>query len=825
MSKNVLQMKYHAAKKEISFRRFQDDEEIAIKSGGALSKYTNLKGKFVLQDFGNTFFKDISKVFDGISSVEIQAIMTSLDYEDLVQMIENYNQDPKSECTFLPTLLAELPDMKSTYEAVKRFGEEAIGILGANRSKLFDIPLDNDNVKQSAESFAAQIDDEVKSIREKIDSLSDNRVSLCFTGVYSAGKSALINAILGYKILPEDIKSETAKMFRIYSPEKEGKVKIIFDLCNVYTVLVWNPKNGGFEFQKGPSENPIRKEIQILLNDVVKQGKRQDEQVRSLLDKLNGYEEVSSEIKIEFPVSLDKESVQFTIYDTPGTDSNYAAHQHVLTEALENQTQSILIFVAKPDGLEGSGNNALLNYLKDAEHKNSKTSIDVSRSLFVINKADGQTADARKTLQKQEIKDQKDGEFTIKLEDKKLFFTSALYGYSAKAVKNGTSSPQDQAFIIAGKALLATDGNPMSFCYRDNRCASSEYATNTMIQKCDDALKTAQENQDEAGIVSICSGLYALETEILQYGEKYAEAVKAFAIIDSVDKALAKLTNQACSLRDNNQEEIAAIERNIEELRKTINEAIECEYQSRTISKDKAIPEDIRKKLKIDSKTLNEVLLGETESYLDKTLKGAFFGLGKVKFKETDKTKIKDGISGIISEFTNNFMAEREKLLKSERDEFIEAVKTAINENGEISEAAKKFFQNIPKPEVARNRGITNIDGIYNSNKRTEKVLIFFEKEILDKNAFIADIKERLSTIATDMANEYAGDYQKALETILMAVKSNFEQNLAKYSLYMDAMINNREAMKKLGEKIENAASDLVACEDDLNEIIWKEMK
>lgn len=824
MSKNVLQMKYHAAKKEISFKRFQDDEEIAIKIGGALSKYVNMKGKFVLQDFGNTFFKDISKVFDGIKKVEIHAVMTSLDYEDLVQMIENYNNDPNRECTFLPTLLAELPDMKQTFEEVKKFGENAIGILDANRGKLFELSLENENIQKSAESFAKQIDDEKKSIREKIDSLGDNRVSLCFTGVYSAGKSALINAILGCKILPEDIKSETAKMFRIYSPEKDGKVRIIFALCNVYTVLSWNSSEGMFEFEKGPSENVVRKEIQILINDVKKQEKRLDEQVRCILDKINGYEEISSEIRIEFPVPLDKESVQFTIYDTPGTDSNYVAHQHVLIEALENQTQSILIFVAKPDGLEGSGNNALLNYLKEAENKSSKTSIDISRSLFVINKSDGQTTDARKTLQKQEIKDQNDGEFTIKLEDKKLFFTSALYGYSAKAAKNGTATPQDQAFIIAGKALLATEGNPIGFCFRDNRCASSEFATNAMIKKCEDALKIAEEKQDDAEIVSICSGLYALENEILQYGEKYAQAVKAFAIINSVDKTLAKLTNQACSLRDSNQEGIADIEKNINELRKTINEAIEGEYQSRTISKEKVIPEDVRIKLKIDSTTLNETLLGGTEIYLDKTLKGAFFGLGKVKFRESDKTKIKDGISGIISEFTSNFMTEREKMLTSERDEFIEAVKGAINKNGDISEAAKKFFQDIPKPNVSQNKGITNLDDIYNSNKRTEKVF-FFEKERLDKKAFIEDIKDSLSSIATEMANEYATDYQKALETILWAVKSNFEKNLSEYSLHMDAMMNNREAMKQLGEKIENIAFDLQECENDLNAIIWKEMK
>ncbi|MBP3803428.1 MAG: dynamin family protein [Oribacterium sp.] len=823
MSKNVLQMKYHAAKKEISFRRFQDDEEIVIKAGGALSKYVNMKGKFVLQDFGNTFFRDIARVFDGVSKVEIDAIMTKLDYEDLEQMIENYNQDPQNECTFIPRLYSELPDMKTSYEEVRKFGESAVAVLGKHRSKLFDIPLENDNVRESAESFAKQIDEEIKNINEKISSLSDNRVSLCFTGVYSAGKSALINALLGYKILPENIKSETAKMFRICSPEKENKEKIIFEICGVHTVLQWNGSEGVFEFKKGPYENDIRKEIQDLINEFKPHNKRKDEQIRDLLDKLNSSEVVSSEIRIEFPVPLDKPTVQFTIYDTPGTDSNYIAHQSVLTEALENQTQSILIFVAKPDGLEGSGNNALLNYLKEAERKNSKTSIDISRSLFVINKADGQTSDARKILQHQIIKDQEDGEFSIKLEDKKLFFTSALYGYVAKSIKNGTATPEQQALLLAGKAILATDGNPMSFCFRENRSASSEFATNTMISRCEDALNSAISKGDDAGIVEICSGLYALETEILLYGEKYAAAVKAFAIIDSVDKALAKLTTQANSLRESNQEEIAAIEKNIKELKDTISTAIESEYHNKSISTEKGISEEIRKRLKIDSQTLNELLFERTEKHLNKILKRSFFGLGKVKYRETDKTVIKDGISGIITDFTNAFMTERETLLTEERDKFIEAVQTAIKDNGNISDAAKKFFQYIPKPEINKRKGITNLDGIYNSNKRTEKIFFLLKQDHLDKKSFIEDVKEKLQTLATDMTNEYATDYQKALETILTAVKSNYKENLEKYSLYMQAMIENREEMQKLGLSVEEAADDLVDCRDDLNSIIWKE--
>ena len=101
--------------------------------------------------------------------------------------------------------------------------------------------------------FAYQLDEEIKNIKGKIDSLGDNTVSLCFLpAVYSAGKSALINAILGFRILPEDIKSETAKMFQISSPLEEERIKICFDISNIYSELEWNEKQKSFEFAKGP---------------------------------------------------------------------------------------------------------------------------------------------------------------------------------------------------------------------------------------------------------------------------------------------------------------------------------------------------------------------------------------------------------------------------------------------------------------------------------------------------------------------------------------------------------------------------------------------
>lgn len=822
MNKQKLVMKYHPAKKEVEFHRFQNDKEVPIRSDSRLITYMKQKGKFVLQDHGNPFFDDIAKAFDGLKSVDIEVITTKLDYEDFVQMTEYYNAG--SACKMNPTLLAEVADMNRTFQEVVKHGEEAIGLLQYHKQEMFKIPLENENVKKSAEDFARQIDDEIKNIREKIDSLGDNNVSLCFAGVYSAGKSALINAILGYRILPEAIESKTARMFQISSPGHRENVKIIFDISGTYTEIEWNSENNCFEFAKGPSENDIREEIQNTMNDVKEKQYRQHEQIKELLEKLNECPSpvVSSSIQIKFPVSLDSENVQFTIYDTPGTDSNYKAHQRVLEDALEEQRQSILIFVAKCDGLEGEGNNALLNYLKEAEKK-SKTSIDIGRSLFVLNKAEMVSAQERLALQYQEIKAKEDNEFSIKLSDKKLFFTSARYAYAAKAVVNKIATDIDKGFVEGGKALLTIDVVPTSYCYRQNKCATSEFATEKMKERCEAVLEKARADNDSFKILEVCSGIYALESEILIYGEKYASAVKAFAIIDSVDKALAKLSSQANSLRENNKEEISVIENNIRELRETITKAIDDEYHKIELPVKQSLPDAVCKKLGIDSATLQRTLIGNTKNYLDEKIKGWFFGLGKVKFKETDREKTNNKVEQVIDEFTKRFFSQREKLLTEQRDNFMMAVKRTIIENGKISDSAKNIFLNIPDPRISKPRKRDEISSIYDSHKRIEKVL-WYTKEILDKDEFLQDIEEKMMHVAKEMTDDYGKDYRNTLDFLLLQIKNIFESNLERYSLYMKAMIEDKEAMIRLGESISGAACALEECQESLDRMIWKEI-
>lgn len=820
MSKQKLVMKYHPAKKEIEFHRFQSGKEVPIRNDSRLKSYMNEKGRFVLQDYGNGFFDDIAKAFDGLKSVDIDVITTKLDYEDFVQMTEYYNEG--SACKMNPTLLAELPDMNQTFLEVVKHGEKSIAVLQEHRQKLFEIPLENENVKKSAENFAQQIDGEIRNIQEKIESLSDNNVSLCFTGVYSSGKSTLINAILGYRILPEKIRSETAKMFQISSP-KDGKCIIKFDIAGVLTEIEWDDVAGCFEFIKGPSEDSTREEIQHRMNDIKGERLEQHEQMRELLALLNGNPDVSSFIQIKFPVPLDNKKVQFAIYDTPGTDSNYVAHQNVLVDALEEQKQSILIFVAKADGLEGEGNNALLNYLKKAEKK-SKTSIDIARSLFVINKSEMVEAEERKTLQNEEIKTKGDDQFSIKLSDKKLFFTSAKYAYAAKAVQNRIAGSKEKNNIKKGKELLAMDDAEESYCYRQNRCATSDFASKVMLEKCEAALKEARENNDSCKELEICSGLYALESEIVTYGEKYASAVKAFSIIDSVDKALSKLRNHANSLKDSNQEEICDLENNIEELRKTITEAIENEHNKMALPQKQPLSEEIRKKLGIDSDTLQRSVIGHTKDYLSGKIKGWFLGRGQVRFKEKDKDIVGDKIEQVIDDFTRNFCVKRKVLLEESRDKFMDAVKKTIAENGNISESAKQVFQDIPEPQVRKPKRFTDLGAIYDSHKRVKKVL-WIEQQNLDKEGFIQDIEKKLLGVAREMTDDYGEDYRRSLDSLLAQIESIFKSNLDIYSLSMKALIEDKEAMKKLGDRLADAALSLERSQKTLNEMIWKELK
>lgn len=817
MSNQILEMKYHPAKKEVEFRRFQGNVPIEIDKRSKLRKYMGQKGTFVLQDKGNEFLEDIVSCFDGERSVMINVITTKNDYEDFEQMVEYYNSQTEG-AKIDSTLLAELPDMAETFDVVKKHGEESVAILKKHQSKFFEVinAKSPDTVKECVDSFVNDAQSEIDNIEGKIKAMGENNVNLCFAGVYSSGKSALINSILGYEILPEAISSETARMFRIQSPAEGENVRIVFSIRADYSEIMWSEKEQNFIFSAGPIENVTREEIQNEMNQ--NNGNAQHVQLNNILKKLNSLDVISPEIKVFFKIPLDNDKVQFTIYDTPGTDSNYIEHQGVLMDALSSQTHSILIFVVAPTKLEGEGNNVLLNYLNKLEHETNKASIDLGRSLFVMNWADSIiTPEARKELPYKTITSKEDAGISIKLSDKKLFFTAAKHAYVAAAVRNGITDA-NQNYILKydyGKILDPEVGR----YYMMNHCALSEIATKKQLDASEAALAEARKNDDRAEVFHICSGVYALENEISLYGKKYAAAVRAFAIIDSVDKALNNMNNRAASLKSNNQADIDKVNNEIETLRMTLKQAIDKASSENALPSNKPLPENVLLDLHLDSRYITHEVVGKAKTNIGGILHRWFLNLiGKVHFRPEHKTKTESILNTTLNDYVNNFVEKRKKVLENQRDAFQRSIIDIIDSNGGVSAEAKRFIAQIKSPEIPT-LDVTPITNLYKDKVRKSPIL---KIQQIDKDEFLDAVEKELTDIVNSLSQDAESEFRNAHVVLFSQVKSEFEQNLEKYSIVLKAKLDDKAAIENLGEKIQASVSELRQCQNNLEEIIWR---
>lgn len=848
MSRQVLQIKYHPAKKEITFTRVNSGKKTPITSStrSVLTQYINEKGHFVLQDHGNQFFRDIVEAFDGEEKVSLEVTMTKGDFEDFKQMIDFFNET--SDIKISASMLAELPDMNATYEAVKNHGLDSINVLTRHRDKFFEVPSDNENVKTCIHIFAKEINDAAKGISEKIETLEQNTVNICFSGPYSSGKSLLIDSLIGYEILPTDIRPETAAMFVISSPKPGEYVRVCFNILDSdesFSEVAWNERENCFSFVAGPSESSTRKKIQDVMNSC--QSKRQHEQLHDILVTLNTNVDVDRVINVFFPISIDNDKVQFTIYDTPGTDSDISAHKNILIDALSEQTHSILVFVTYPNGLSGGGNRALLEYLSEIDQKKDKSTIDLGRSLFVINYADSLSdEDDFKKLREGKISNEKDAGrqnndpsdkkkvITIKLIDKKVFFTAAKYAYPAVAALNGVASKKDIRLLNSGTGKDILD-EVLGRYYQYDCCATSEYATKLLRDRSELAFKEAQKKSDLPMQMWIATGLFALTSEIHSYGEKYASAVKAFSIIDGVDKALARLNRNAESIERQNKADIKEVESEISSIKKTITDGIKKAKTGRELKKNDPIPPKVVQLLHLDADSISSFVQDPADEKVDDILLGfwqkirktvaATFNQGfdpkETRWDENKERDIENVVQEVLDDYENYFINQREKLLEKLRDDFISDVQKAIMESGEISDDAKKYIVEIDTPPVTPFNE-TGVFGKLYQQKRRTKNFLWMKKEYLDRESFMKAMNDQLLEDAGKLADSYKKNYKDSLNGLLQKVEGEFTLNMEKYSVSLRAKLEDKEAMENLRGKIIDAVKELHGCQDKLDAVIWE---
>lgn len=382
---------------------------------------------------------------------------TLLDYEDLTEVFVQAHEKDES----LIVKLERIPAKETTDKEV--LIEEVFEVI---RKGPFDELRDPEilNAFQHAKS-------------------SDFEV--CVVATMSAGKSTLINAMLGEKLMPSKQEACTAIITRIKDTDNEKWQAEVYDKdsCLLET------------------QNDLSLEIMERLNQTD----------RVSLIKANG--------NIPFVTA---EDVSLVLIDTPGpNNSRDPEHRRVQSEFLGKSSKSLVLYIM--EGTFGSDDdNALLQRVADSMSVGGKQSKD--RFIFVVNKMDDrrkEDGETEQTLERVRMYLKQHG-----IVNPNLFPAAALPALNIRLVKGGADLDDDTADETEMKVRKLNRNEDLHF--EDFAPLPTSILKNMQFE-----VEKAKEANDIYGQALIHTGVVSIEAAIRQYVQKYAKTAKIKNIVDT----------------------------------------------------------------------------------------------------------------------------------------------------------------------------------------------------------------------------------------------------------------------------------------------------
>lgn len=404
--------------------------------------------------------------------------------EDLPRiLIDEYN-DADFDVVFHGTLL----DFEDLAEAFTQAYER-----GELTAKLDRIPAKETSDKESL------IDDIFKEIQDgPFDELRDVEIisafqhakssdfEVCVVATMSAGKSTLINSMLGEKLMPSKQEACTAIITRIKDAEEVG----------TWQAEVYNKENHLIETYENLSY--------------------------ATMERLNGDENVSV-IKAAGNIPfVSSEDISLVLIDTPGpNNARDPEHRKVQSEFLNKSSKSLVLYIM--EGTFGSDDdNALLQRVSDSMKVGGKQSKD--RFIFVVNKMDDrrkEDGDTSQTLNRIRAYLKKHG-----ITNPNLFPVAALPALNIRLMQNSAEIDEDTLDETEMKVRKLNRNQPLHF----ETYASLPASIRGQIKE---QLNEAEQNGDVNTEALIHTGVISVEAAIRQYVHKYAKTAKIKNIVDT----------------------------------------------------------------------------------------------------------------------------------------------------------------------------------------------------------------------------------------------------------------------------------------------------
>lgn len=411
----------------------------------------------------------------GNAGLEIIFIGTDVDYTDFCNVLSNYYPDANITCI-----------RDDLYYNTDSF------VISKIKDKFSDI-------KTTLEEY---MENDIAKMIDKYNDAVKPSISLCIMGLYSSGKSAFINSIIGAEVLPSASDPTTAKVCKIFC-DKKYQIRFWFDdkeCVLTFEGTIYKP-NSSFDKE-------IIKELQNILDT----DRKNDEifHMNRALAILNNYSDEKHKIgdiieiyipfkKTELPIN----EFDFVIYDTPGSNSaNNVSHFEVLKSSLDEQTNALPILLTTPDTMDATDNVKILHLIED-----TGAALDTTNAIIIVNKADEK---GKKALDEKKKKCQSLG--ITKWKSTRIFFLSSLLGIASKKNDPDNSDEwidEDMFEIYGDKKFKFVSDDRKLFEYN-------------IVDQCrmDDII--AYKDANNTTHLYKNSGLESVEREIIEYARRYA---------------------------------------------------------------------------------------------------------------------------------------------------------------------------------------------------------------------------------------------------------------------------------------------------------------
>lgn len=527
-----------------------------------------------------------------------------------------------------------------------------------------------DKIFQELEDEFHQLQDkEISHILKQYEDAASTTIPICVTGLYSSGKSAFINALIGEEILPSDSDPLTAQIFRIVPSTdyrisfKCGDKNLKFEIANKQVMLL-NQEDCS---QCG---NLIRKITAIA-------GISNAQVMYHIIALLNGDITNSDVIHVEVPFhnsSIPLDKINIEIYDTPGSDAaSHKDHREILENALSQRTNGLPVLITTREDLDREGITHLMEELDE------NAQLDRNNILVVLNKAD---SDVNKKLENFKNSHGSTKTAITSWQNTKTFLLSSAMAIGCKKSIDTWNDQNCKKAYRNWEDFVSCDDEGYMNLPKYNLLPYSRYrvilGAAQKVQKQVISGDTSDATRNE--LIAQNSGIRGIENEITYYAQRYANYNKCRTAADYLDKAIQKT-------REHAEKQKLHLEQIKQKQETQFNET----YHALNVKLSNFTQDFCGKARKSDlipSDAQRNKLTGEAHKAID----NAYEKHKKDKSTNAFSTKINQILRGALTDFKEYVKKLLLSFWKSKEREYKEHLVQQINGETNISETEKEFL-------------------------------------------------------------------------------------------------------------------------------------